>query len=281
MKKYKRFIILYFFIVPLLLFPVALVYDLRDEIKMPLRIYRSLQKKHYDVVFFGDSVLAHYGKCDKGKKPIYKIAEEKSSLSILNVDGRAYSPIIYDNYAQLLSNVKNKPKYVIIPINLRSFSSGWFNNPDFNFPIEREIINCLSNSHCNITKILLYRFGNREEISQAGQEEDGVAHAAVVKNTANHKKVPDDLECRDQSEINEYRDQLKTAFVNNYMYRLSSKHKMFEYMDSLLNRLKAAGIETIVYVTPINIEEGARFAGEEFKAQVQENIQVLNNFLVA
>ena len=104
---------------------------------------RSLLEQH-KVVFFGDSVLkADHLKTDNIKYSLVEHLERDLKVDILEVSSAAYNPIIYLHLLKALVFLNPKVETIIIPINLRAFSSSWLNVPEYQFEQECSILSII------------------------------------------------------------------------------------------------------------------------------------------
>ena len=89
-----------------------------------------------DMIYFGDSVLNADHKNIKNPSSLVNIFEEYIQKNVLEISGAAYSPFIYQQNYNVIDKYSSKTKLVIIPINIRSFSSSWNKVPEYQFEQE-------------------------------------------------------------------------------------------------------------------------------------------------
>ena len=79
-----------------------------------------------EIIFFGDSTMGALGRNDRDKRPIGKMLEDRLKEKVSMIAGSAYSMEIYHAFCTYLkAHAERLPRWIIIPINLRSFSPVW------------------------------------------------------------------------------------------------------------------------------------------------------------
>ena len=143
-KEYKKFLLKYLLICPIIVMPIVLSADFiaynKDD--LALAMVNILDSRKFDVLYFGESSINHYGVCDKPGS-ISRFFERKINRPVITIAKAGYSPIMFKEYMKLLSKVKNKPKLIIFPINMRMFSDGWIKRPSFHFKLKQLYIQYL------------------------------------------------------------------------------------------------------------------------------------------
>ena len=132
------------FFIKLLLFVAALLSmqmvgatlyppDLPDEI---LQLDRHL-RNGADIIFLGDSTMIY----PAGEVSTAEILQEFQPLRIVGqVAHAAYNLDLYRYYAGYIARFYQRPKVVIIPINMRSFSPEWDLRPIYQFEPEKAVL---------------------------------------------------------------------------------------------------------------------------------------------
>jgi len=260
-----------FIIVSILLLVSYQLYDI------VVKNTKILSVKSTDIVYFSDSVMRSHAACETNKSGIDDIVRS-NGIDIINIDHGAYSPIIYKNY------IKNLPSgtRVIIPINMRSFSEEWFDRPSYKFYKERISLAILSFDILDIFSTL------KEYISNAFIDYESTAITRGNKYLGNTKdieiltKIDKDIYCDSNSSFmadSLHKDKLSLKFKYHYAYNLTKTHKMFRYLDEIINYAGKKNIKILFYITPINFEHLNNLLEKEFLETVENNISTIINYL--
>lgn len=240
----------------------------------------NLEKENIDLIYFGDSVLFSIDTDDdllgmkEFGKPIWKVPDilrELTSWSLLDISHGNFSPVIYKEYANLIVQQPKKPKVVVIPINMRNFSSEWFYHPMYQFDVYKSQIGALTGKSFfeNFSSYFKGRFLLESRIKQWLKRDIGYNLINL-----NH----DDLRTFISLENNSTKREM-ILFRYHYLYSLTSNHKYFANLKNTIDSLRSSGINVLTYITPINIEEGTRLLGKEFSDIVNNNVNIIENFL--
>ena len=252
-------------------------YDRHHQIS---QIEENLSKENVDLVYFGDSVLFSIDTDDdllgmqEFAKPIWKIPDilrELTSWSLFDISHGNFSPVIYKEFARLIVQQPKKPKVVVIPINMRNFSSEWFYHPMYQFDIYKSQIGALTGK--SIFENFGFYFSGRFMLESRIKNwiKEDINYNSI---NLNHRELRNYIIQESNSTNRE-----KLLFRYHYMYSLKSTHKYFENLKITIDCLRSSDIKVLTYITPINIEEGSRLLGNQFIDVVKDNVDVIENFL--
>jgi hypothetical protein len=256
--------------------------------KSELPSYTEFIKADQDILFFGDSVLYSFGECEADKTTIDDWFRRVSGESVLTLSHRAFSPIIYAEYTELLPQIEGSYRYAIIPINLRSFSDEWFTRPQFNFRRETTILKLTAGQIdlATLSDFVLYSATNyvdRLELEWMDQE---VNYATIDLGQRsqfldifkrNFKGIAD-LECLDQVTA-DMAGALALRYQYHYANEITSGHGMFNRLARTHANLLNAGIEPIYYITPVNHEAVAQYSPAGLNDHIAKNVATITNWL--
>lgn len=234
---------------------------------------QNYKKAHTDVLYFGDSTLHYVNIVDQNKTPLYEKVSEKISPLTLGV-------MMHDSYqseielAYLREMVKQKyfPKYVIIPINLRSFSPEWDLRPGFQFPDEKVYLDYI---HTPL-EIFLPFFENFQVPEMNASDQRAYLNADVYNGDKIIGKAP---QMEDTTHVDKYSDRLKQLTTYFYMYRLHKEHRKVQALIRIAELLKNSKTKVIFYITPIDIDTGNKYVGSDFEKRISENSSLLVSLL--
>ena len=121
------------------------------ELKLLLEAFDQQNESAADILYFGDSVLQRISRDDKDIKTLSEMVARRLEpvYKTCILAHSAYTPRIFLALSQVFKIMRNCPKLVILPINIRAFSPQWDCRPHWQF--EREILAlrkfCKSPSH--------------------------------------------------------------------------------------------------------------------------------------
>ncbi|MFH1210176.1 MAG: hypothetical protein V1663_05305 [archaeon] len=258
-----------FFLIFLILFALFItkLFYAYDE----LNILKKAIKENNTILYFGDSVIESIDDKDDDNRTLGQFLNFylNDSYNLVEISYGAYTITIFDAFSEYLCNSKEKPQYVIIPINLRSFSPEWDSRPEYQFKSE---INRLRNND-NLFLNLWHRFYNLFSDS-AYQEHKNWYEIDVYNYDKKIGKVKDfDYIIKgDETNLEELR---KNKFIYEYMYNLNYTHRKIISLNNTLSNFNKCNISTIVYITPIDYKKGTYYLGEIFYTIVNKNKKII------
>jgi hypothetical protein len=228
------------------------------------------------ILFFGDSVLLRVSHDDTDTDTLDRMLAKKldGKFSLLGLAHTAYHMQVYKSLIGVLGVIKKKPRVVVLPINLRSFSPQWDFYPAWQFHDEiRAVRNYLSNPSLGIEKIgeipatatLLKLFDAipvrypLTKFNRIWQFRSVIASKAKVEEQQNFR--------------------LRQLFIYHYTHPLVEDHPKLKALEECVCMLSNLQIPLILYVTPINWEAGRKYVGREFVEVVKSNVNTILNRL--
>ncbi|MDO8445427.1 MAG: hypothetical protein Q7T53_04870 [Deltaproteobacteria bacterium] len=262
-----------------------------DQDKAASRIATVLSEENVDILFFGDTVIRAYESGEKNTG-IDSLLADKGHYAVLSAansgTGRSrarnpeYSPIVYQDYIDIVARSIYKPKAIIIPINLQSFSESWFSDPRAQFHLERlkARLRYVRFSKGDFMEYLEYKLTDKLEREDSLWINSEVIYGDVSLGVRG--KI--DYESRIAERSFDYDDlkiqiKLMKQFEYNYMNIIERRHKMFDCLDKTIDTARANGIKVVCYITPINFEDGGKYAGDKFTKRVKNNVAIINQYL--
>ena len=106
-------------------------------------VFDILFKKN-KIIFFGDSVLNADHINQKNPSSLVKEFENIISINNLEISGTAYNLYIIEKYFKLIKKYSKETSLIIIPLNLRSFSTSWHGVPEYQFDKECSYLSIVS-----------------------------------------------------------------------------------------------------------------------------------------
>jgi hypothetical protein len=229
-----------------------------------------------DVLFFGDSVLERISRFDKNVRTIDQMVAGclGNQISMGCISHTGYHIGVYYQFARLLQYLANRPKIIVFPINMRSFSPQWDMNPKHRCTEHIRKIEEYINKFGDNTDECLY--GTDKEISENDFLNSRVFYAGTsfqyVKEFENIIKTKP-----------EHRDEIifrrKHIFIYHYMHKLEPTHHKLLLLRNFIRLLKYMQIAAVVYMTPVNFRAGLKYVGDDFVRVFGSNLQVVYDCL--
>lgn len=245
-------------------------------------LLQTFNKQQIDVLYFGDSSIRFAGSRDTNKTGIDLLFQAKSGLTVCTIANPGFSAVIYSEYVRLLDKTKYKPKLVIIPINLRSFTGSSIRRPALNFPLKQIYIRYKRSGQIELSDYLKYRFLGLEEQLTENWKKQQVLLDGKSLGTHNYIRgkslIADSLDYAPKREYL-YAEKLALKFKYHYMTQIRPDDAMLTYLDEIINYFRGKGIPILFYLTPINFQDGKKYVGEAFKIRTEENIVTIENFM--
>lgn len=230
-----------------------------------------------DVIYLGDSTIRFTGSRDTDKTGIDQFFLKEAGLSTVTIAKPGYSAILFANYVKLLKKTKFRPKLVIIPINLRSFSESGVQRPAARFSLQQIYSDYRATGSFNWYEYLKFRYFGEEERLTKLWENQPVVRGGISIGT--------NREVIDQSRIREvldytpereawYKKELALKFSYHYLMDIPPEHLLITKLKETISTLASMNIKVLCYITPLDMESGRRYVGKAFDNQVNQNLNI-------
>lgn len=227
------------------------------------------------VIYFGDSVIASRHPEDVDRRTIAEmLQEELGGRRVGLVNQHGLNPTLMQSLTAYLVRRGGRPEWVVVPINLRSFSPVTDLRPQYQYVTLRLrldhddlLVSSWSQPLASFHRLKL------DPVSQRQFEETPVYRGATQVGRIRDFEGP---EFKTFSS-----DKLAKKFVVDYMYPLQADHRQVRSILDVADRCLRAGIRPLFYVTPVDVESGVDAVGPEFRSAVQSNTQLLRDLLSA
>lgn len=238
---------------------------------------RSALIKKADIIYFGDSTLAGTDKNETDMRSIGVMVENISEYrtQVTEIDNQGHHLGIYEAFSEYVCRSWNKPEVVIVPINLRSFGPTWDTNPSHQF--EKEIVTVRYNDN-----VLMGIWARFYYLFTLNSEEIEAADVAWKDTIIYYKNKPiGAVGCIEK------REDWEEQFIYLYMYDLDPGHRKLVSLDNLIRNYQKCGVDLVLYITPIDYQNGEAFMGAEFTKRVEQNKRIVleigerNNLAIA
>ena len=225
------------------------------------------------LLYFGDSVVERISRDDKDKRSLGDIVHclLKKHLSIAVISYSAYNTLIFYHLIAAIDRMKNRPKMVIIPLNIRSFSPQWDSHPLWQFENEIKAINdFLTGQEPNDGRIV--DVPNMPDIYENYDDISVQYPFSPFNKVGQFRKIIVSPPSSDPEQIFFRKKQI---FIFNYLYKLDSDHRKLLSIVNILQSLRESQISAFLYLTPINYQSGCRYVGEAFIEILKKNISLI------
>lgn len=260
MTKITKKILLFF----LIIFTLQTVISSFDWGIVGFREFELLRKylnEKIDIIFFGDSsVYTHDPKNDTDKRTIILMLQDTiPELKVMPVVHPAYQMDLYLEFCKYIANSETKPKAVIIPISIRSFSPEWDLQPTYQFTEEKAFM-----SSSAITTFLLNIFIKPLKVFKYGYENELFSNRKLdnadvyYKDSIVGKMAEYNTGFEDRTEANK-----RKKFLLRYMFYIDKQHRKLNSLREICRLMLSENVTPIFYIIPLDHEAGAKyFSGE-------------------
>jgi len=242
------------------------VWPVRSDELMPAHLLECVRQLDdcirggTDVLMFGDSVLAHVHDKDDDRRTIPEILDDVlPQMEVGAVHHPAFQPEVYDAMVRYLTRgVQPGPRVLVVPINMRAFSTGWHMEPRYQFEDLLWYLNFEGWTYRLAYRPLQVFKALAPEVSESEFRALPIYIDGVVDGRVDEFLVDDSRRSR---------------FRFHYRERLHPDHPKLRSLASIARSGRDAGFEVVFYVTPLNLRYGETVDGPGLRATVEANIR--------
>lgn len=255
-----------------------------DDIRLEKYVYRFNEftrlnihlAKKTDIVFLGDSSVYTVIPADNDKQTIAEMVDGMMpGLTLVEISHAAYHMELYLEFCRYISRQANRPKIVIIPINMGTFSAEWDMRPEYQFEKEKIILRGGFKKHLVLAfskplAVFKYNFFpiTRKEYLEA----------PVFRGGEQVGKVED----FNHSGFKQFtRQNIKKKIISRYMYTLKQEHRKVKALVEVAEVLKRCNIRALVYIVPVDHETCDSYFPGEFNSRLTGNVELIRSLLAA
>ncbi|MBF0605452.1 MAG: hypothetical protein HQL07_17400 [Nitrospirae bacterium] len=261
---------------------------LSDVPRLGRELVKTIREQNPDMVLFGDSVMraTRKKKCDTGSATIDELLT--AALPNTRLAASPYTsstPLVFNDLLSVTTGIESPPKIIIVPINLRSYSEEWSSRPSYQYNLERALIRIkFGDSHpFDYFLVWMYRFTKALDLEMEAWRNQTVVYPGYDlgprrKLHDERMTLPKNLECVPHKK-EQFRDVLRIKFIYHYLYRLDPSHQFVQSLIEMIHKTRRFNQKILVYITPINMQDGERFVGPAFRRIVLENVQVIQTLM--
>ena len=267
-------------------------------------VFNILFKKN-KIIFFGDSVLNadHINK----KKPSSLVKEFENIISVnnLEISGTAYNLYIIEKYFKLIKKYSKETSLIIIPLNLRSFSTSWHGVPEYKFDKECSYLSIISlepNFYCIREHLNNLIDKNRLLNKQEDFLNTSVLAKGFLKSTSNNffyntrekcdvtiKGNNRNFSCKQKKYFDQaleymqhgltWKQAVQTMRYNyHYAEDITLDNIVYKNFLNIIEFAKLNNLRILFYITPLNITSINHLSGKPLLEIINNNIKKLQNY---
>ena len=226
------------------------------------------------VVYFGDSVVCSIEQRDTDRRSLVEMTQALVEQPVTMLAHPAFSQRVFTAFTRRMArrHVLGNVEAVFLPVNPRSFSPAWDMRPEWQFErllfllrhdgvFERAFFHPMATFRCASLASVSTRAFLDTPVIVAGEQ------AMIIG----------DIESLCHSGDRETR--LTAEFAGYYMHDLDNNHRSFRALLDMIDQFHHTGVTPLVYITPVDREEGSRRHGVAFDRQLDRNIGVIREAL--
>lgn len=226
-----------------------------------------------ELLIFGDSVMERVSKHDSDHRTLGTLLEERTELRVLTLTRSAFNPALADALLGALEQL-SRPRYLLLPVNLRSFSPQWDLNPAWAVTQELAVVErWKDNPAIPISPLEDVRetpgFYTDYEAAPVAYELSHRQTVGAFRKLIHSTPVDDAARTERAREI----------FIYHYTAQLHPGHRKVQALVHALATCRRLSIEPWIYITPINHATGTRLAGPRFGEIISENVREIRRTL--
>ncbi|MEN6576473.1 MAG: hypothetical protein ABFD90_09025 [Phycisphaerales bacterium] len=220
-----------------------------------------------EIVYFGDSTILRISDEDRDRRSTADMlaADLSGKARVLELSHGAYHMGIYYHMVNTFRITRTRPRLLVIPINMRSFSPQWYLRPSWEFKAEIG---------------LLRRYYSRKGLRTRYRKADvatGYEETRVECPLTNLRTIGEFETLRLSSPpASPQREQRrKELFAYFFLCPISDGHPLLVKLREMVKLARMLRIVVLFYMTPINVEAASDSVGPEFDHYFSRNLQVV------
>ena len=231
-----------------------------------------------DLLILGDSVMKYTYKDDADPRTLaamFRDGLEGRRAAI--VHGPAYGAEMYLDIVEYIFRKGVRPRAIVVPINLRSFSLLWDRMPHYQYAAERARFRWGDAIALSVNRPLkIYNVYSRLEGYPISEREH--QRLPAYRGSELMGPLEDVLAGKGRWATVPWHER---AFSLIYLYPLEADHRKLRAFGKLAEFCKSRSVPLLLYVTPIDVDGGLRAMGPVFREHVSRNLEIIQTSLAA
>ncbi len=258
----------------LLILSAQMLLPASKDIPNEIKLLDAFMKLKCDIIYFGDSTINWAAQSDASEESMPGLLQRLLPESrVAKITHASYQMDVYEAYAEYIVRKNYRPKVVIIPINLRSFSVEWDKQPLWQFEKEKLTLAMKDTFWMKFYKPLEVFKYFEPRTTRFEYEQSSVFDGEKFVGKARDF---------DNADFKIFSDQnMKKKLTFRYMYPLTVEHRKIKSLVHTAQLLKAKGIQTIFYITPVDWQTIEKYLGNDALGRIAEHVDLIKSALVA
>lgn len=215
------------------------------------------------ILYFGDSTIRTTALQDRDKRAIFEYLDESTPHSVAGLTHDGFDAQIFYEYARVLSFTPKQKRYVIMPINLRSFSDTW----SYDFSDQKKYLSLMGTPlYPYITFIDNFKIPLSHNTPQfQGEKVEYGKYDKEVKKLFLKNKIVS------------YDEGMRMRIASYYLYTLSQNNTQLNALVAATKLLKNTNTQVIFYITPVDFQTGEKYFGKDFEIITKKNASLISS----
>ncbi len=226
-----------------------------------------------DIVYLGDSTVLRIADEDRDRRSTAEMlaADLSGKARVLELSHGAYHMGIYYHMVSTFRITRKRPRLVVIPINMRSFSPQWYLRPSWEFKAEIRLLNKYYSGNG-------LRIRYRKAETKGGYEQIPVEYPMTGLRTIGEFEK---LRLSKPDSSTQQEERRRELFVYFFLWPISEGHPLLVKLRETVELARMLRLKVVFYITPINMGAALRSVGREFEHYFSRNLQVVKDALTA
>ncbi len=237
-----------------------------------LRRLDSLIEKPGDhkILYLSDSVDFYTSPEDENKDSISSFIENRlSSKNFISIANKAFHPGVYYSFVKYLcSKGERSVDLIVVPINIRSFSTYWIENPLWQF---NDLRRFLSSSN-SFTKYYFHPAKAFKIFENGGISRKDYEQLHIYFEGQKGGKLKQYFGNEFNTQTNE---NIKKKIQLYYGESIKKHNSRLIDLVNIVERAKEARIPVLFYITPLDIETCENISGDIVGKRIRKNVQMV------
>lgn len=231
------------------------------------------QKKKVNIIYFGDSTIIWWGIHEVDHRSVSNMLSSAIKKQVGQVTHNSYHANMYDEYTSFMSAKRYYPAYVIIPINLRSFSPEWDLRSTSQFTDESLYLHLTDTPFSPFLSFIVNltlpdakrTYDNIYDLSPVFDGNKLIGNGLMFESLMK-PETPDAV-------------RLPAMLQMYYLGSLSPDHRKLHALSNIADKYRNTKTKVIFYITPIDYQTGEKYFGKHFDTQVKHNTSLISSEL--
>ena len=212
-----------------------------------------------DILYLGDSTVLRVSNDDEDKRSTSDMLNEyfKGTSRVLGLSHGAYHLDIFYHLLSTLKRMSHRPHFIILPINMRSFSPQWYLRPNWQFGAEIELLVRYYSGHIHTRHYRKHKYRKYQDAYKKTPVHYPLSEIRTIGEF-------EDIRLSNYSSKVQQERRKRELFIYFYLYPISEGHPLLIKLREIMSLVKVLNCKIISYITPVNIIAARQNVGQEF-----------------